>query len=234
MSLGFLLLMVPVTMWAMPAPGMPANLDFRSLQQLDALSSFQIQSLGDARVYVNKAAALCGVLNVPLVRELESRLVAGEFDVANDPNRLVSDHQIAVAFNDLSDELEIDHPSVLTASDILQYRSVMAAVFPHLFSPKSVSGSRPVGAIVLLYQLWYNGGITIGVRKAALLDRPAGSLKMAGGQITGHAGANDANSIGTKYRTAGNAYFAGRPPQQAKHFLDRLAGLIGLPERGDL
>jgi len=93
-----------------------------------------------------------------------------------------------------------------------------------------VSGSRPAGATVMLYQLWYNGGVTEDMRKAAQLDRPPGSLKVS--PSGGSSGPNkNPNLLGREYQLAGYAYFAQRSPQQVSSFLDRLAEIMHLPER---
>jgi hypothetical protein len=217
--------------------GVGFHISLQTLQQLDTLSSDPIEGLSDARAYVRKAAALCGTTDPSLVPDdLESRFAAAELDVAKDPSKLVSDDQIAEAFNLMSDEFQVPHPAHLTATDILQYRSVRASIFPHIFSPKTVGGSRPFGAIVMLYQLWFNGGDMEGVRKAAQLDLAPGSIKIShsGGSAGGSGGVinNNPNLIFDKeYQRAGYIYFAQRSPQQISSFLNRLAGIIQLPER---
>jgi hypothetical protein len=216
-------------------PGVSLHISFQSLQKLDALASGKIESLGDATSYVRQSAALCGAADPASVPDgLESRLAMAELDAVRDPSKLVSDEQVASAFNFMSDEFGVQHPAHLTASDILQYRSVQASIFPHVFSPKTVSRSRPVGAIVMLYQLWYTGGVTEGVRKAAQLDRPAGSLKVTGGQTVAHIGVNrNSNAIGMEYRMAGGTYFARRSPERVLSFLKRLAEIMVRTEGGN-
>lgn len=223
-----LLLLAPAIVWA--ASGVGFHVSLQTLQQLDTLSSDRIEGLGDAGTYVRKAAALCGTTDPSLVPDdLESRFAAAELDAAKDPNKLVSDDQVAEAFNFMSKEFQVAHPAHLTASDILQYRSVNASIFPHIFSPKAVGGSRPFGAAVMLYQLWFNGGAMEGVRKAAQLDRPPGSLKVS--PSGGSSGIDkNPNLIGREYQMAGYAYFAQRSSRRISFFLDRLAGIMGLPE----
>jgi hypothetical protein len=213
------------------APSIGLHVSLPALQQLDALSSDKIESLDDASAYVRKTAVICGTSDPSLLPgNLESRLAVAELDAAKDPNKLVSDDQVAKAFNFMSEEFQVPHPARLTASDILQYRSVQASIFPHIFSPKPVSGTRPIGTIVMLYQLWLNGGVTEGVRKAALLDRPPGSLKIASGQIVGRSGLDrDPNLVGREYQIAGYSYFNQRTPQQISSFLDRLTRIMDLP-----
>ena len=227
-SFPILLLFAPVVMWA--ASGVSLQISFHSLQQIDVLASGGIESLDDAKSYVTKSAELCGITEPALVSDdIESRLAAAEWDAARDPTKLVSDEQVAKAFNYISSELGIKHAAVLTAGDVLQYRSVQAALWPHIFSPKSVGGSRPVGAIVMLYRLWYSGGITGGVRKAADLDRPPGSLKVTGGHIVGHSGIGNSNPLQSEYRTASQTYFARQSQQEKRTFFNRLAGIVALP-----
>jgi hypothetical protein len=215
---------------ACAASGVGLHISFRGLQQLDTLSSGKIESQNDAAAYVRKAAVICGTTDPSLVPgDIESRLVSAEWEASKDPNKLVSDDQVARAFNFMSDEFGVQHPARLTASDILQFRSVQASIFPHVFSPKTVSGSRPVGAIAMLYQLWFNGGVTEGVRRAAQLDRPPGSLKTS--QSGGWSVIDkNPNLIGREYQVAGYAYFAQRSPRQISSFLDQVAGIIGLPQ----
>jgi hypothetical protein len=214
-------------MWASASIGL--HVSFEALQQLDALSSDKIEDLGEASAYVKKAAVICGTSDPALLPgNLEARLAVAELDAAKDRDKLVSDDQVAEAFNFMSDEFQVPHPARLSASDVLQYRSVQASIFPHIFSPKTVSGSRPIGTIVMLYQLWFNGGVTEGVRKAALLDRPPGSLKLRTSSATSRLDRNP-NLIGREYQIAGYSYFNQRTPQQIGSFLDRLTGIIGLP-----
>jgi len=221
------LLLATVIAWAASGDGL--HISLQSLQELDALSSGKIEGPDDAAAYVRKAAALSGITDPSFVPDLESRLAAAELEAAKDPNKLVSDERVAEAFNLMSSELQVAHPARVTAADVLQHRSVSASIFPHVFSPKTVSGSRPVGSIVMLYQLWYNGGVTGGVRRAAQLDRPPGSLKIS--QSGGSSGLDkNPNLIGREYQAAGYAYFAQRSPQQIRSFLDRMADTIGLPE----
>jgi hypothetical protein len=201
-------------------------MDFNSLARIDALSAVRIDTLKAAEDYVRKCADISGVRDSALMfGDIGSRLAAGELAAANEEG-FVSDDQVAEAFNLMSDEFRVEHPARLTASDILQYRSVMAAIFPHLFSPKNMSGSRPIGAAIALYNLVYNGGITEGIRKAAELGRPPGSLKVTGGQIVARAGGPNRTEAQMKYQTASWMYFQQRSPQQIRSFLDRLAEIM--------
>ncbi len=208
------------------------SISFQVLQQLDALASDKIESLEDATAYVQKSAALCVFGDPgPFGAELESRLAAAELEAAGNPSKLIPDDKIAEAFNFMSNEFGVDQPAQLTGEDIHQFRSVQASIWPHLFSPKSVDGSRPVSAVMILYQLWFNGGITEGVRNAAKLDRPPGSLKISGGRIVGQLGENG-RTAQKEYRAAGYSYFAQRSPQKVRFFLDQLAEVIEAFRKG--
>jgi hypothetical protein len=223
-----LLLLFQVTMGSVPSVN--AHIDFRSLQQLDYLSSGQIQSLDDAKLYVRKSATLCGIFNSYLVSDhLESRLAADEFDAAKESNKLVSDDQVAQGFNFLSGEFAVAHPVHLLASDILQYRSVMSALFPHVFSAKNINGSRPVAAIVMLYMLVYNGGITEGVKRLGEVDHPPGSLKIS--PTSSRLVLGSPTLVELEYRAASRAYFERQPPQAVQSLLEQLAGVLSLPAR---
>jgi len=225
---------MPIAMWAQSGPHL--SIGFQSLQKLDALASGKIENLDDASAYVQKSAALCVFGDPgPLGAELESRLAAAELAAARDPSKLVPDEKIAEAFNFMSKEFGVDAPQQLTGEDILQYRGVQAALFPHIFSPKSVTGNRPVSAVVILYQLWFNGGITEGVRNAAKLDRPPGSLRVTEGHASSRTWTADRDPgliRRREYQIAGYSYFARRSPQQTSSFLDRLATFIGLTNAG--
>jgi hypothetical protein len=225
-----LLVLVPVMMLSASDSSPHIFLSFQSLQQLDALSSGPIRSLEDATAYVRKAAEQFGVTNPALLPDgLESRLAAAELAAANDPDKLVSDEQVAEAFNFLSNEFHVANPERLTGADILLYRGVKASMFPHLYSAKSVNGSRPVGALVMLDTLVHEGGIMEGVRNAAQLDRPPGSLKVTRVQIVGHSGPGNVSPIQREYRTASLTYFAQQSQQDTKPFLDQLARILALP-----
>lgn len=231
MHLRAVFLLAPIVMWAASADSPHLFLSFPALQQLDALSANQIQNLEDAKAYVKSTATLFGVADPGLLPEdLESRLAAAELDAAKDPKKLVSDDQVAEAFNFLSDEFRVANPDRLTGADILLYRGVKASLFPHLYGPKSVHGSRPIGALVMLDTLVFEGGIMEGVKKAALLDRPPGSLKFTGrsGAEVWTGGQNPDFLIGRKYQTAGLTYFAGLSPQSALSFADRLTRILSL------
>jgi hypothetical protein len=231
MDLRPLLLLTPALMLA--TPGVNLYISFQSLQQLDALASSKIRSLEDATSYVRQSAVLCGAADPgSLPESLESRLAKAEWDAAREPSKLVSDEQVASAFNFMSDEFGVQHPARLTASDILQYRSVQASIFPNVFSPKTVSGSRPLGALVMLYQLWYNGGVTEGVRNAAKLDRAPGSQKVTSGQVVVRLGTDqNASAAARRYRASGGLYLAQASPEQIHRLIERLAEILSLPGR---
>jgi hypothetical protein len=228
----FLLLLAPALL-ALPAGKPHLFLSFQSIQQLDALSARNIEGPEEATAYVTQAAAQFGVADPSLIPSgLASRLAAAELVAAKDPGKLVSDEQVAEAFNFLSDEFRVANPRRLTGADILLYRGVKASIFPHLYSPKTVSGSRPLGALIMLDTLICEGGVMDGVRKAALLDRPPGSLKITGGRIAGHPGAwtsnGNPNLINREYRIVSLAYFAQLSPREIRSFFDQLAGILAL------
>jgi hypothetical protein len=232
MHLQAVFLSVPIVMFAASGvTGPHLFLSFQALQQLDTLSENKIESQENARAYVRNAAAIFGVASSSLLPEdLEYRLAAAELNAAKNPNKLVSDDQVAEAFNFLSDEFRVANPEQLTGADILLYRGVKASMFPHLNNPKNVNGSRPLGALIMLDTLVFEGGIMEGVRRAALLDRPPGSLKITDGRIVGHLGVNrNPNLTGRKYQTASLTYFARLSPQGAQSFFDRLARILALP-----
>jgi len=201
-------------------------LSFSALQQLDALSADRVESLEDATAYVTKAATQFGIADPSFIPGgLASRFAAAELAAAKDPDKLVSDEQVAEAFNFLSDEFHVANPERLTGADILLYRGVKASMYPHLYSPKSVGGSRPLGALIMLDTLICEGGIMDGVRKAALLDRPPGSLKITGGRIALN---RSPNLTAREYQRASLTYFAQLSPREILSFFDRLAGILVL------
>jgi hypothetical protein len=222
-----LLFLAPVMLWGLPQVNLHIN--FEVLREMDAASSARLEDLSDAGAYVKKSAVLCRVASpAPMPEYLMNRLAAAEFDAVRNPARLVTDEQVAAAFNLMSDEFSVRHPVRLTASDVLEYRSVQASIFPHLFSPKTVGGSRPIGTIIMLYQLWYNGGVTENLKRAAQLDRPPGSLKVVSGRIFGRVPAG--SGIGTEYRSAGRAYFQGQSLGEIQSFMSRLVDVIAPPD----
>ena len=145
-------------------------------------------------------------------------------DAARDPNRLVSDAEVAAAFNFMSGEFHVANPTRLTGADVLQYRAVMSAIFPHVFSPKSVRGSRPVGAVVMLYMLVYYGGMTDGWKKVG----GPHSFGITEGDPIGHAGV-DRNVVAKEYQAASESYFQKRSAEEFRKFANRLAKILALP-----
>jgi len=140
-GLRILLLLAPALVWG--SSGVSLHMDSRSLFKLEVLSSGRIEGPDDATAYVRKAAAICGVADPALVPDgLESRLSAAELDAAKDPSKLISDDQVARAFNFMSDQFGVANPIRLAGTDVLHYRGVMSAIFPHVFSREAVSGSR--------------------------------------------------------------------------------------------
>jgi hypothetical protein len=223
-----LLLLLPAILGVVAQPHL--FLPFPALQELDKLSGDRLETEEDAKTYVRNSAAAFGIAEASfLPNRLESRLSEAELNAAKETKKLVSDDQIAEAFNFLSDEFRVAKAERLSGADILLYRSVKASMFPRLFNPKTVSGSRPVGALIILDTLTFEGGIMEGVRKAAELDRPPGSLKITGGQIVGRLG-NSTSQTQREYRTAALNYFAQHSSQEIEAFLDRLAEILGLPD----
>jgi hypothetical protein len=219
-----LLLLGAAVAWG--ASGVRLHIDPRSLFELEALSSVRVEGPDDAARYVRKAAAICGVADPALVPDgLESRLAAAELDAAKDPSKLISDDQVARAFNFMSDQFGVANPTRLTGADVLQYRGVMSAVFPRVFGPKTVSGSRPVGAIVMLYLLVYYGGMTDGWKKVG----GPNSFGISEAEPTEHLGI-DRHAVAIQYQTASFAYFQKRQPEEVRRFLGGLAKIMALPE----
>jgi hypothetical protein len=144
-----------------------------------------------------------------------------------DPSKLVSDDQVAEAFNFMSGEFHVSDPTHLTGADVSHYRGVMSAIWPHVFSPKSVSGSRPVGAVVMLYMLINNGGMTEGVKK---VGGPSGFAITGEPSHTVPGSGKNSNLLAIEYETASATYFGRLSPEEAHSFLDRLAKIMALPE----
>ncbi len=219
-----LLLLATAISWA--ASSVSLHVDSRSLWKLEALSSGRIDGQEDATAYVRKAGAICGVAEPALVPDgFESRLAAAELDAAKDPSKLISDDQVARAFNFMSDQFGVANPTRLTGADVLQYRGVMSAIFPHVFSPKTVTGSRPVGAVVMLYMLVSYGGMTEGWKKVG----GPNSFGISEAEPIEHPGI-DRNAIAREYQSASLAYFQKKQPEEVRTFLGRLAKIMALPE----
>jgi hypothetical protein len=226
----FRTLLLVTTAFAWAAPGVSLHLDSRSLWPLERLSAAKIEGLPDATAYVRKAASLCGIADLSLLPgDLEPRLAQAELDAAKDPNKLISDQQVAEAFNAMSDEFRVTDPIHLTGSDILRYRDAMSAFLPHLFRPKSLSGNRPIGTVVMLYMLLYHGGMTGGWKR---VGGPGGfGVTEADPDHPVPGTGKTSNLIAIEYQTAAGSYFSQRSPQDVRAFLDRLAVTLGLPGR---
>jgi hypothetical protein len=206
--------------------GMGLHIDSRTLFKLEVLSSGRIADQDGATAYVRKATAICGADDpVVLPEGFESRLAAAELNAAKDPAKLISDDQVANAFNFMSDEFGVANPIRLTGVDILHYRGVMSAIFPHVFSPATVSGSRPVGAVVMLYMLVSYGGMTEGWKKVG----GPNSFGISEAEPVERPGI-DRSAIAREYQTASMAYFQKRQPEEVRSFFGRLARIMTIPE----
>ncbi len=148
-----------------------------SLRSINSLPSTQITSLEEAETYVRQVAEFCGVQGPILAGQLLPRLVEGEWAAAQDPSKLVSDDRLADAFNFLSNEFRVPHQQRVTGADVLQFRTTMSAIYPHVFSPKRLGGSRPVAAMITLQQMVFNGGVPEGAKKYAQNGPKPGSFK---------------------------------------------------------
>jgi hypothetical protein len=202
--------------------------NIRSLQMINSLPDTKIANLGDAQVYVNQVAAACGVQGPVLTGELLPRLAQGELAAGQDPSHLVSDDRVAEAFNFLSREFQVPHPAPITGTDVLQFRTTMSAIYPHVFSPNVMSGSRPVQALITLHQLVFNGGVPEGAKKFARKDPVPGSFKVVSSRVVLAPGGIP-SAAEMEYRTASRAYLRGLTAQAMQSFVDSLTKIMALP-----
>ncbi len=203
--------------------------NLRSLQSINSLPPTPITSLEEAKTYVRQVAELCGVQGPVLTGELLARLVEGEWAAAQDPSKLVSDDRLAEAFNFLSTEFRVPHPQHVTGTDILQFRIARSAIYPHVFSPKTVSGSRPVEAVISLQQLVFDGGVLEGAKKFAQKDPQPGSFKIDPSRSRAAIDANPDLMIAREYRTASMMYFRGLTAQGLQSLIDSIAKIMAFP-----
>ncbi len=246
-SYSFALLLVAIILSPATLSGLPPNQDsgsvkegvlsmtneqgyvnLRTLQSIDSLPPIQIKSLEEAEAYVGQVAELCGIQGPILTGELIPRLVQGEWAAAQDPSQLVSDDHLAEAFNVLSAEFRVPHPQHVTGADILQFRIARSAIYPHVFSPKTVSGSRPVEAVISLQQLVFDGGVLEGAKKFAQKDPQPGSFKIDPSRSRAVINANP-NPIATEYRTASMKYFRGLSSRGMQSLVDSITKIMALP-----
>ena len=200
----------------------------RSLQIISLLSETKIANIDDAQAYVKQAAGACGVQGPILMRELLPRLAAGELAAAENPSLLVSDDRVAEAFNFLSREFQVPDQQFLAGTDVLHFRTTMSAIYPHVFSPKSMNGSRPVQALITLHQLVFNGGVPDGAKKFAEKNPQPGSFKIDPSR-TRMAIDKNPNPIANEYRTASARYFQGLTSEQMQSFVDSISKVMALP-----
>jgi hypothetical protein len=205
----------------------PGYVNIRSLQIINSLPDTKIANLDDAQAYVKQVAAACGVQGPVLAGELLPRLAQGEL-AAQDPSHLVSDDRVAEAFNFLSREFQVPHAAPVSGTDVLQFRTAMSAIYPHVFSPKSVSGSRPVQALITLHQLVFNGGVPEGAKKFAQKNPAPGSFKVVSARAVLAPGGIP-SSVEREYRTASQAYLRGLTPQGMRSLVNSLAKIMALP-----
>jgi len=216
-----ILLTVPVILLA--STEVQPHMNFITIRELDAISASEITSPNDADAYVEKAASLCGIAGL-LPGNIRWQLASAEYKATHNPGMLVSDTQVADAFNFISKELSVPHPARLGASDILQFRSVMAATYPNVFTPKNVNGSRPVGTLLMLYMLVSNGGIRDGVRKQSQLDPMPGSVRLT--TTRSYLAPSNRTKVEAEYQYAMQDYFAKRSPVEIRFFIETVTNFI--------
>jgi len=216
-----------------PMTGERGYVSPKSLQTINSLPDTKIANLDDAQAYVKQVAAACGVQGPILAGELLPRLAKAELATAQDPSQLVSDDRLAEAFNFLSDQFQVPHPQRLTGTDVLQFRTTMSAIYPHVFSPKSMSGSRPVQALITLHQLVFNGGVPEGAKKVAQKDPQPGSLKIDPSRSRAVPDTFTSPAV-REYRFSAIRYFAGLSPQQMRSVVGSITEIMALPGRGEL
>jgi hypothetical protein len=199
--------------------------NIRSLQGINSLLPIQITSLEEAESYVERVADLCGVQGPVLRGELLPRLAKAELAAAQDPSQLIPDDRVADAFNFLSEEFRVPHPQRLTGTDVLQFRTAMAAIYPLVFSGKDVPGSRPTQALITLHQLIFNG-VPEGAKKFAQRDPRPGSFKVKAARSTVHRSPDPAVR---EYRIASMNYFRGLNESGMHSLVESIARIMALP-----
>ncbi len=200
----------------------------RSIQIINSLGDPRFKSLDDADAYVRQVARACEVQGPVLTEGLLPRLAEGELAAAQDPSRLVSDDNVAETFNFLSREFRVPHPQVLTGNDVLQFRTAMSAIYPHVFSAKSSPGSRPTQALILLHQLVFNGGIPEGAKRFARKDPQPGSFKALESRVQLNPDPTSSLAV-REYRSASIAYFRRLDELEMHSLIESLAKIMALP-----
>jgi hypothetical protein len=144
-----------------PASTAESKMSFERLRKIDSMSENIIVTSADAKAYVADAAEAwsLGASNGEDVQQHKflSRLTRAEFNAAQNPDKKISDAQIAIAFNRVSAELKVSAPT-LDDAKVRAFRIIWRSVCPHLFPANEKL--RPVAASVLLYLLIYNGGVS--------------------------------------------------------------------------
>jgi len=197
--------------------------NIRSLQGINSLLPIQITSLEEAESYVERVADLCGVQGPVLRGELLPRLAKAELEAAQDPSQLIPDDRVADAFNFLSEEFRVPHPQRLTGTDVLQFRTAMAAIYPLVFSGKDVPGSRPTQALIMLHQLIFNGGVPEGAKKFAQRDPRPGSFKVRAARSTVD---RNPDLAVREFRIASMNYFRGLNESGMHSLLESIARIM--------
>lgn len=197
-----------------------------ALRQLEALSEPPIQSLDDARHYVANAATWMRGDSEALPESCKKRVAAAELAAASDRDKLVPDQNIADAFAFLSRKFNVTHSEAVTSGDVREYRCVMAALFPQLFSQSSPDGVRPVGAAVMLYLMIHGGGIPQGAREIAKQGIP--KRFRVDSRLARLAPAYLAPSE-VEYQSAYRKYCENTSPQEKEALVEQLMKILELP-----
>ncbi len=214
---------------ASPMANEQGYVNLRSLQGIDSIPHTSITTPEEAEEYVKQVALFCGVQGPILTGELLPLLAKAELAAAQDPSKLVSDDRLAEAFNFLSTEFRVPHPQHVTGTDVLQFRIARSAIYAHVFSPRTASGSRPVEAVISLQQLVFDGGVLEGAKRYAQKDPQPGSFKIDPSRSRAGINANPNLMIAREYQTASMTYFRGLTAQGLQSLIDSIARIMALP-----
>jgi hypothetical protein len=142
-----------------------------------------IRTEADARAYIEALVKRWGPDETKYshLTELKGRLAQAEYSAVRDPERLISESQVAKTFNRLMDEWEMPGWTRISVPELHAFRIQYASVI----YPRSVArlpdgsiapGCRPTEALLLFDFLNFNGGVPPRIREQVRESRFPWSL----------------------------------------------------------
>jgi hypothetical protein len=235
----------PVTPADRQVDTLGAESNIHSIQDVDTYINALIQN------YKTELSQRFGVMDADLYRfgPIESRIAAAEYAAVGDHSKRIPEKFVASAFNGLMDEWNTPPWTRISIEELHAYRTQLAIIRYPASVARDDEGNlsdscRPVEAVLLLYRLERNRGISPGLRElvksgkfnysaARPVSPGASNTRLVLGSYVGdemlrNAEADRAAALEREreYTSARHAYFLAYPNIDPVDYIERLLDLL--------